>query len=283
MPTFTDSRSLPSALATAVVPFLAARYGRAYTASAEDSVSIRVELTADFCADDVWQTLPPPSSAAFLGPAVRVSVAIQNALRTWLPYVWFSGGGKFDDFETAAILLMYSSCRPYTPRSKESYVFDIFDNDTPRAMLYSISRNLKPRVQGIEAALASLGCGIAFRYAERRAENMLKFLTSRRHEMNSILVAERELVEGYLDFANPRKRDRAETRIDRQLKKLFLKRDFSEIAGAIEWEAVRAAAAFSQPGRAFTAKILANSSELPPLPVHDENSACTDAVLPVAV
>lgn len=271
MPVFTDQRSLRSGLLRPLLAPVAARLGLA-VADAASETRIEVELSSPDDAHAVWDALPAPATAAFLTPGARVAVAIQAAMRAWLPYVWFGSPERFEDFDQAAVLMMYSACRPFTPRSKEAFVFDILDQDTPRAMHYSISRNLRYRLEGFEDALNAVGVSNAKRYAVRRWDRMLELLPKRRHEMNSILVAERELVEGYLDLANPTKRERGRIRIERVLRKLFLKRDFSYLAGVFEWEATRAACRAAGRAASFEGRILANSRPLGPLAAHEDDS-----------
>jgi hypothetical protein len=276
MSVFYDQRNVLAGFVQPLLGPVAARYGLS-CAGLDGAASIEVELAAPDDAASVWETFPAPASAAFLAPGARVAVAIQMAMRAWLPYIWFAEPKHFEDFDRAAVLLMYSACRPFTPRNKEAFVFDILDEDTPRAMHYSISRSLRPRLEGFEAALNSAGVSNARRYATRRWDRMLELLPKSRHEMNSILVAERELVEGYLDQANPAKRDRGKVRIERVLRKLFLKKDFSFLAALFEWEAQRAASHAAELPASFEAKILANSQPLPPLTAHEDNSAGTDS------
>lgn len=272
MPVFNDQRSLRPGFALPLLVPVAARLGLTVAESAE-AANVEIELSSPDDAADVWTALPPPASAAFLAPGARVAVAIQAAMRAWLPYVWLDRPERFEDFDQASVLLMYSACRPFTPRSKEAFVFDILDRDTPRAMHYSIARTLRGRLEGFEAALNAAGVTNARRYAVRRWDRMLELLPHRRHEMNSILVAERELVEGYLDLANPLKRERGRVRIQRVLRKLFLKRDFSHLAGVFEWEALRAACRAAGRADPFEAKIFANSRPLAPHPEHENNFA----------
>lgn len=276
MPVFTDQRTLKSGFARPLLGPVADRLGlRLGEAVAETQVEVELRWPDE--ANEIWAAMPAPASAAFLAPGARVSVAIQSAMRAWLPYVWFSDVERFEDFDQAAVLLMYSACRPFTPRSKEAFVFDVLDHDTPRAMQHSISRNLRYRLEGFEEALNAAGVANARRYAVRRWDRMLELLPKRRYEMNSILVAERELVEGYLDLANPAKRERGRIRIERVLRKLFLKRDFSRLGGVFEWEAARAACLAMGRMDGFAGKILANSRPLEPLTAHEDNSAGSTA------
>jgi hypothetical protein len=272
MPVFTDQRSLRPGFALPLLGPVTARLGFS-SADAAEACHVAIELTSPADAAAVWDRFPAPASAAFLAPGARVSVALQAAMRAWLPYVWLSEPERFENFDEAAVLLMYSACRPYTPRSKDAFVFDILDDDTHRAMMYSISRKLRFRLEGFEEALLAAGVSNAKRYAVRRWDRMLELLPRRRHEMHSILVAERELVEGYLDLANPLKRERGRVRIERVLRRLFLKRDFSGLAGVFEWEATCAASRAIGHAAGFEAKILANSRPLAPLPAHEDNSA----------
>ncbi len=273
--TFSDVRTLAGEQARVLVSPIAARYEKCGDSLAGEKVTVTVSLTGG--SSSVWDHMPNHASPAFLRAGVRVSVAIQRVLRDWLPYIWFSDASKFADYDTASLLLMYSSCRVFTAKTKHSFTFDVLDDDTPRAMQFSISRNLAARLEGIEPMLSSLGMD-GLRYAPRRAERMTSTLPFRRQEMNALLVAERELIEGYLGLNNNAKRERSLVRIERILRKLFLKKDFSQLRPLFDWEAQYAAAQVLGLNVAFDAKIFANSDELPALSGHENSSAagCPD-------
>lgn len=272
---FADTRLLHSAQIRALGAAIARRYKKQLplelTGSAEFNVQLDLHGT-----DAVWAIAPQENDPRFLRFAARVSIAIQETLRAWLPYIWFSAIKRFDDFVTSATLLTYSSCRVFTPRNKRAYTFDVLDSDTPRAIRYSVGRSIAGTLGPIYSMLTQMKCESAVNYAPRHTERILAVYQRKQQPLNALLVAERNLVELYLTLpkmvADEEKTARHRRLIERRLRKLFAYQNFTCLGQLIEIEAMRAAAVALGQEPKFSAKIFANSFELPPLIEHEEGS-----------
>jgi|GEM_PF-4463884 len=234
----------PNSLSSALFAPVAARYGPA--AETARTLTLRGET---------GRALPPATHPRFLRDAARVSVAIQEALRVWLPYLWFSSPDRFDDFDNAATLIAYSALRPYTPKTKFSYVFDPLDDDTPRAVMHSLKRNLPAKLAVIEPMLAAAGYANSVAFAPRRAERFWAVFRRKPHLMHALFAAERDLVEQYVSRRDP-------VAIERRLRRLYLAKDFTFLDPLLDLEFERAL------GGRIEAEI---SSAPDALPEHEEN------------
>ncbi|MDX2178688.1 MAG: hypothetical protein SFV18_03780 [Bryobacteraceae bacterium] len=235
----------PNCISAALIAPVAARYGLA----ANGSVTLTLR-------GDTSRTLPHATHPQFLRQAARVSVAIQEALRVWLPYLWFTSFDRFDDFDNAATLVAYSALRPYTPKTKFSYVFDVLDDDTPRAVMHSLKRNLPAKLAAIEPMLAAAGYPQSAAFAPRRAERFWAVYRRKPQLMHALFVAERDLVEQSLSRRDP-------VLIERRLRRLYLSKDFTFLDPLLDLEFERA----------LGGEIQAEISSVPPaLDRHEDNS-----------
>jgi hypothetical protein len=230
MLTFTHTSMLAPAQLALLEP-IAARYGAAAVLPSLDAGSaaqVEVRLMAEGGGE-----LPASNHPEFLRTAARLSVAVQEGLRAWLPYVWFADVARFGDFDLAAAVVNYSALRPFTPKTKASYVFDVLDNDTPRAVTFSLQRNLPAKLGVIESMLRALGFEQAVQFAPRRAERLIASFKRKPQLLYSLFVAERELVEQYLGRKD-------EKLIGRRLRRLFAAKDFTFLAPLLAVEVARA-------------------------------------------
>ncbi len=241
MPLLTLRRSLDAVQVEPLAGPLFARYLTVKDPSLEDPAGPgQIELSA-FAALDSPQAIPPVRHASFLRIAARVSTAVQGALRAWLPLLWFSRPSGFDDFDTAAALLIYASCRTYTPRDRSSFTFDVLDSDTPRAVLYSATRNLPARLTATHRMLAAIGYPKANLYRPIHVDRVLASYRRKPHPLHSLFVAERDLIEAYVTQgewpSDEEKRMEADTAISRRLRKVCFGMDAAELRPVLDEEA----------------------------------------------
>ncbi len=254
MMTFTDRRQWDGLLTDALATPIAARY---HEALPEQSSGRRVELRLTFDGDPnrIWAACPAEDHPQFLRVAARISLAVQESLRAWLPFVWFSNPGRFSDTETAAGMRVYGLARAVAQGAKQGFSFDVLDDGTPRAILHSVRKPLRVRLAALERALERVsGATAAYCYAPERVEGLLAFYRRSMHNVNQILVAERDLVEQYIhrgdQMAHPRALERGQAIIERRLRRLYQSQDFTALEPLLELEATAAAAAATgQAGR----------------------------------
>ena len=227
-----------------------------------------------FAGSEPTLELPPPRHPEFLKLAAKVSTQLQLALRAWLPLMWFSDPARFSDYDDACALLIYASCRTYTARDRTAYTFDVLDSDTPRAVIYSASRNLAPRLAIIHRMLTALGHPKANQYKPYHLDRVLATYQRKPHPLHSILVAERDLIEAYVTrgewATNEKRREEADLAISRRLRRLLFREDLSELRPVLDAES-----------QLTTIRLVATwrATNAPPaaLPQHEDHNASLDA------
>lgn len=78
--------------------------------------------------EDVWTAVPADGEAGFMKAAVRVSIQLQKTLRSWLQLHWLADPANLEDTAKSAQLLAYLACRPFHPRAKDAYAYDLLDD-----------------------------------------------------------------------------------------------------------------------------------------------------------
>lgn len=276
MATFIDRRVLDTSQVRGLLAPLSARYQVQVPHGLVRPTELEIRLELRTTIDDIWRSAPRETDPKFLRFASRISVAIQETLRVWLPYLWFSEFERFNEFDTAATILVYAACRPYTAKNKQVYTFDILDHDTPRAILYSVKRTIQQTLLPIWQMLHHLDHPCATHYAPRRWERIIAVYERNHRLLNSILVAERDLVEEFVArpriLLDPERMEKSRIQILRRLRKLFDSRDFRFIDSLLEIEAARTAASVLGIDPEFSVTISANSPVQTPLHRHEEDS-----------
>jgi hypothetical protein len=214
--------------------------------------------------------LPASSASAWLhAPGQRdagsgptwsaVSVAIQSALRRWLPYIYFSSGDRWNDTEAAWALLVYSQSRAFIGRTRADLTWDVLDPRTLPRVVRSASFSLPDILESVRNMLiAGNRLALADDYRPRRRSHVLKFVVRDRKLMNSLLAAESFIVEEFVKFGSACRTPSGEVRAARQLatytsvflkatqsklRRLYRQCDFSGLLALLLIEATRVLAA----------------------------------------
>ncbi len=281
MLTFASKQILSAEQIYGLLPPLASRYEKQMPQNLSGNCEINIQMNFSGNPDEIWKAAPSSSSGNFLRFASQVSVNLQETLRVWLPLLWFRDTAQFHDFPLSASLLIYSCCRVFTPRNKQSYTFDVLDGDTNRAILYSARRNICRTLESICTMLTQLGHPCARQYAPLHWDRILAAYQRKPQILQAILVAEREIVEEYVRrpglMQQPQLLEKSDTMLNRRLKKLFAKKDFTHLRNLLEIEAVHAAAMSLSRENHFSVKFHANSVEFPAHLLHEQNSVLPDS------
>ncbi len=129
---FSDCRVVPLAYARHALPPLLDAYGFSEAARRIlDSapfpcrdVEVALTLFVPASAGRAWLDLPPERTAGHYTIFSWASVAVQAALRGWLPWVHFSDPGNFAATGAAYPLLVYQASRPFHRRTRADFTYD---------------------------------------------------------------------------------------------------------------------------------------------------------------
>jgi hypothetical protein len=149
------------------------------------SLSLPGELAA------AWTTVPPERDAAFFPLFQAVSLAVQSALRFWLPALWLRDARRFGVKERALPLLIYTATEPFTPETRACLTYDLFDRDAVERAVRSGRRRLPALFNQVRASLEAAGQPkIAKLYDPDGCADIRTALRQRPRIFRSLLAAE---------------------------------------------------------------------------------------------
>jgi hypothetical protein len=92
--------------------------------------------------DDVWMAVPADGQYGFIKVATRVSVQLQRMMRCWLQMHWFANPENLADRARTTQLLAYLAAKPFYPKVKNAYGYDLLDDRSMGAMDRSIRSDM---------------------------------------------------------------------------------------------------------------------------------------------
>src|ERR1043165_7867240 len=104
-----------------------------------------------------------------------VSLAVQNALRCWVPDHYFRDPARYEDRDAAFPLLVYAASRPCRGRASTEFTYDVADEEVLPRALYQIGASLQSILKTIERRLYDCGRpALARRYAPRWHQDVVR-------------------------------------------------------------------------------------------------------------
>ena len=92
--------------------------------------------------EEVWTAVPAAGESGFMKAAIRVSIQLQKTLRSWLRLHWLADLENLEDTAKSAQLLAYLACKPFYPRAKDAYAYDLLDDWSTAAIDRSIRADM---------------------------------------------------------------------------------------------------------------------------------------------
>jgi hypothetical protein len=138
-----------------------------------------------------WLRTPGERDADFFVVYSRVSVAVQAAMRRWLPFAYF---GDIDEYETlgsAFPLLIYQASKPFAGRPRSEFTYDVMEERSMAAMFRTAGQALPRLLETVSSTLAAAGrTETAAFYAPRQAASILATVQHSSRLIRSLLVAD---------------------------------------------------------------------------------------------
>jgi len=124
--------------------------------------------------DPCWLATPAEDSVTFLDSFVRMSMAIQAALRETVPMEYFASVDRFREIKTAAPMLVYQASPPFRGKKRSELTYDVLNP----ALLAMLFRRSKPKLidllTNVEQRLRAEGHhDLATQYSPNRAASIL--------------------------------------------------------------------------------------------------------------
>ena len=233
----------------------------AHRAALRDDLEVSVTLSVPGELVRAWLQAPCERDPEFFPTYAAVSVAVQRAMRRWLPYVYFSDPRRYDDLLAAWPLLVYQAMPPFPGRPKYEFTYDVMDVGSTRLIRRSTLRELTAGLARVRPFLAALGKNKTARfYAPDDAPAILTGVARQPRLLNALLSAEASFVDAFIHLgvrgracAEAANRDPGRaakelarfardfvTTFQRRLRRLYGGRDFLNFGALLLIEATRA-------------------------------------------
>jgi hypothetical protein len=153
-----------------------------------------------------WTGAPHERHPAYFRTWQAVSLAVQSALRRWIPEIYFRDPARYEDRDAAFPLLVYAASRPCRGRPGTEFTYDVADAEVLPRALYQIGASLQIVLGTVERRLYEGGHpALARRYAPRWHQDMLRAVLRKPRSLLSLLGDEAAVVNALVDLGSGRK------------------------------------------------------------------------------
>jgi hypothetical protein len=157
----------------------------------------------------IWKNAPNERDLRHFRHWQRVSLALQTALRQWIPELYFSDAKRWEQREAAFPLLVYSACRLYYGRPRTEFTYEIADPRTIPLATHNIGRALQSRLQPIEKLLHASGqIRLGMRYSPVWHEDIVKAVRNKPRRLLTLLAAETRFIGAVINLGTTRDEQR---------------------------------------------------------------------------
>ncbi len=151
--------------------------------------SLTVEIPGKLVS--AWLKTPPERSTEFYRGFSSVSRAVQQAMRTWLPYAYFSQPERYEDLGSAFPLLVYQASGPFVGKTGVELSYDVMSSKSMEVAYRTAAQNLPGLVQRAEQTLRAAGKNRSAEfYAPRQAQRILASVQRDNRLLRSLLSAD---------------------------------------------------------------------------------------------
>jgi hypothetical protein len=171
-----------------------------------DAAKLRDRAAMLLATHPAWTGAPHERHPAYFRTWQAVSLAVQNALRRWIPEIYFHYPARYEDRDAAFPLLVYAASRPCRGRPGTEFTYDVADAEVLPRALYQIGASLQSVLGIVERSLYDGGRpALARRYAPRWHQDMLRAVLRKPRPLLSLLGDEAAVVNALVDLGSGRK------------------------------------------------------------------------------
>ena len=166
-----------------------------------EQIEVRMSLSVPGARAVAWLEAPVERSPNYKEAYAEMSVAVQQALRAWLPFTYFADLGRYDAFGAACPLIVYRCTLPFRSKAKMEFTYDIMSAESVAVARRSTGMALAAELARIEQLLLAAGKPEQARlYRPSRREVILSNVERAPRLFHSLLVADAVCVEHLIRF-----------------------------------------------------------------------------------
>jgi hypothetical protein len=148
-----------------------------------------------------WQNAPGESDPGYFSAWQKVSLALQRALRSWIPELSLGDMSQYEDREAMYPLLVYQASRICHGRPRTEFTYDVADEGTLPCAWRMIGAGLRETLARTQARIHELGRPeLARRYAPIWHQDVLRYVQEHPKSFISLLAQESILINAIIDM-----------------------------------------------------------------------------------
>jgi hypothetical protein len=173
---------------------------------ATPAAGIRDHAAMLLAAHPAWKKAADEFDARYFPTWQGVSLALQKALRVWIPESYFRDPSRYEDRDMAYPLIVYAASRPCHGRARMEFTYDVADPELLPCATKMIGRALQSALESVERRLHEEGFPeLARRYAPVWYEDVLRAVMKTPRRLISLLGQEAALVNAVIDLGTTRR------------------------------------------------------------------------------
>ncbi|MCS6951599.1 MAG: hypothetical protein RMK57_03610 [Bryobacterales bacterium] len=177
------------------------RWVAACAAPAGDEIATSLTLSIPASAAASWGRSPSEKDPAFLPTYTTVSTAVQKALRTWLPYLYFAQPDRYRTPAGALPMLVYAASQPFSGKSRGELTYDVLNPQSMALFFRTAARHLAAHLERVSRALRTSGAEeLAASYRPQRAAQLIESQAARPRAVMRLLAAEAWIIDHLVNF-----------------------------------------------------------------------------------
>ena len=170
------------------------------------AAKLRDEAAMLLAMHPAWTGAPHERHPAYFRTWRAVSVAVQKALRCWIPEIYFQDPARYEDRDAAFPLLVYAASRPCRGRPQSEFTYDLADEEVLPRALYQIGASLQGVLETVERGLYDRGFpALARRYAPRWHHDVLRAALRKPRPLLRLLGDEAAVVNALVGLGSGRR------------------------------------------------------------------------------
>jgi hypothetical protein len=178
---------------------------------ARNSISPLQDLAADLLGDSVrlghpaWAAAPMAPHPDFFPTWQAVSLALQKALRHWIPELAYRDLSRYHDRDDAYAMIVYEAGRICQGRQRTEFTYDVADAITLEAATRLSGHSTQIVLQRIEQRLDAAGDHqFARRYSPVWSQDILRAVRHKPRRLLALIAKDARLVNAVIDLGTAR-------------------------------------------------------------------------------
>lgn len=156
-----------------------------------DAIESSLSLSVPGSLVAAWLKTPGERDADFFAVFSRMSVAVQTAMRRWIPFGYFQNVNGYETLGSAFPLLVYQTSKPFAGRPRSEFTYDVMEDRSMAAVFRTAGKTLPRLLESLSATLVAAGRErTAAFYEPRQAASILATVQRNPYLVRSLLVAD---------------------------------------------------------------------------------------------